>query len=106
MDSGLTSLAWASNSMGSELAPFRMPSARVVETFDFVEYIGPSVVARPTVLRVGALGFSEENKLSIAELFLTLLARFIEQVMPLSTRRRLNCSLVYCEPWSKRQSRR
>jgi len=44
--------------------------------------------------------FSKEKKLSIAELSQTFPAWLIEQVMRLSARRRWNCPLVYCDPWS------
>lgn len=42
--------------------------------------------------------FSDEKKLSIAELSQTFAAKLIEQVIPLSVRARWNYSLVYCDP--------
>lgn len=47
--------------------------------------------------------FSDEKKLSIAELSQTFPARLIEQVMPWSRSKRWNCSLVY---WADSTGRR
>jgi hypothetical protein len=73
-----------------------MPSARVVEALDVVEHIGAGFISGAIDLAAVRSVFSDEKKLSIAELSQTLPARLIEQVMPLSASRRWNCSLVYC----------
>lgn len=66
-----TMLSWHSAGLklhGAEIAQFRMPSAGVVKALDAIEYIGMGFVAVSVTLRAVRSVFSEEKKLSIADL--------------------------------------
>lgn len=78
---------------GAKVTQLRVASSRIVEALDVVEQVSACRVAGAEILRAVRSVFSDEKKLAIAELSQTFPARLIEQVMPLSSSRRWNCSM-------------
>lgn len=72
-----------------------MPSNRIVNAFDIVNYLNWNFISGTESLSGGRSVFSEDKKLSIAELSQTLPARLMLQVTQSSASRCWNYSLVY-----------